>query len=203
MKKRHTRAPSAPRALPILCAAFALALLCAPAARAQSKEGGGPDPNAGVIFGKTIMFVVKAPEGWVLDGKSGASQGLAAVSYPEGSSWKDGAAVMYVNTACRCGAKSLEEFVEGDVKRFREGAPGLKVSDGPALKLEGGQKVLVKRFSGDENGNVESVAYVDEGDEFLLFVLTARTRKDFDASAEAFDRMVSSYRFVGRFVGKD
>jgi hypothetical protein len=197
MKKTRPRSPAT------LCAAVVLLALCSSAAHAQANKDDKPELNAGVIFGRDIMFVVKAPEGWVLDGESGARQGLAAVFYPKGSSWKDGAAVMYVNTACRCGVKSLEEFVEGDVKRFREGSPSLKVADGPALKPGGGQRVLVKRFSGDGNGNVESVAYVEEGEEFLLFVLTARTQKDFDASASAFDQLVSSYRFVGKFVSKD
>src|SRR6185295_8947918 len=53
--------------------------------------------DSGIIYGKNYSFALMAPKGWVLDTTSGRQQGLQAVFYPNGSSWKNGAAVMYAN----------------------------------------------------------------------------------------------------------
>src|SRR3712207_2954715 len=132
-----------PRALLTLGAALVLLALCAPAARAQENKDARKGSDGNILFVRDMMFAVKAPEGWVLEG---GRQGVTAVLYPKGSSWKESVVVMYVNAACVCGAKSLEEFVEGDVKKYREHSPDLKVSDGPALKLDGGPEIPVKHF---------------------------------------------------------
>jgi hypothetical protein len=189
------------RAFLTLSAALMLLTLCASAASAQAKKDDKKESDGTILFGRDIMFVVKAPEGWVIDSESGAKQGVTAMFYPEGSSWKESVVFMYVNAACRCGAKSLEEFIEGDVKKFREHSPELKVSDGPAMKLEGGQEIPLKHFSTDSR--VESVVYVGEGETILIFVLTSRTQKDYDASMSLLNKLVSSYRLVGTFPNKD
>lgn len=191
-----------PRALLTLGAALMLLTLCSSAASAQAKKDDRKEPDGTMLFGKDIIFVVKAPEGWVLDDEGGAKQGVTAIFNPKGSSsWKESAVFMYVNAVCRCGAKSLGEFIEGDVKKFREHSPELKVSDGPAMKLEGGQEVPVKLFN--IGSRVESVVYVEAGETVLIFVLTSRTQKDYDASMSAFSQFISSYRFVGQFQDKD
>lgn len=188
------------RALLTLSAALMLVTLCAPAALAQAKKDDKKEPDGTMLFGKDIVFVVKAPEGWVIDDEGSAKQGVTAILSPKGSSWKESVAFMYVNAVCRCGAKSLEEFIDGDVKKFREHSPELKVSDGPAMKLEGGQEVPVKHFS---TNRVESVVYVEAGETVLIFVLTSRAQKDHDASMSLFNQFVSSYKLVGTFPNKD
>lgn len=188
------------RALLTLSAALMLVTLCAPAALAQAKKDDKKEPDGTMLFGKDIVFVVKAPEGWVIDDEGSAKQGVTAILSPKGSSWKESVAFMYVNAVCRCGAKSLEEFIDGDVKKFREHSPELKVSDGPAMKLEGGQEVPVKHFS---TNRVESVVYVEAGETVLIFVLTSRAQKDHDASISLFNQFVSSYKLVGTFPNKD
>ncbi len=174
--------------------AVCLVLLCCLAARAQDARPDARDGHPGIVYGKDHVFVVKAPEGWVLDNESGVGQGLRAVFYPVGSSWKEGRAVMYVNTAAKPG--TLENFVEGDVAEFRKNAPGLKVTDDAAPPVEGRQRVVVKRFKDDRYGNHEAVAYVEESKVVVMFVLTARTKGDFESALPAFRKLVSSYRFI-------
>lgn len=195
MKTTHARA------FLTLGAALVLLTLCASAARAQAKKDDKKEPDGTLLFGRDIMFSVRAPEGWVIDSESSAKQGVTAFFYPKGSSWNESVVFMYVNAVCRCGSKSLEEFIDGDLKKFREHSPELKVSDGPAMKLEGGQEVPVKHFN--TGSRVESVVYVGEGETVLIFVLTSRTQKDHDASMSLFNRLLSSYRLLGTFPNKD
>src|ERR1044072_256477 len=174
--------------------ALCLLVLCCVAAHAQEAKGDAPDKQTGLVYGKDHVFAVTAPEGWVLDNKSGVEQGIHAVFYPVGSNWRDSKAVMYVNTAAK--SDTLEKFIEGDVAGFRKDSPGLKVTDDEPLTVAGKERVIVKRFSDDQYGNHEAVAYVEESKVVVIIVFTARTKKDFEAALPAFRKLVSSYRFI-------
>ncbi|MBV9924096.1 MAG: hypothetical protein JOZ96_03580 [Acidobacteria bacterium] len=176
--------------------AACLLLLCGLGAHAQDAKPKAPEANAGIVYGKDHAFAIKAPDGWVLDNQSGVPNGLHAVFYPEGSSWKESKAVMYANGAGKADDDTLEKFVERDVDGFRKHSPGLKVADDEAPPLNGKEKVLVKRFSGDRAGSHEAVAYVEESKVVVIIVLHARTQKDFDDALPAFRKLVSTYRFI-------
>ena len=50
--------------------------------------------DCGVIYGENHSFKLIAPSGWVLDNKSGVSQGIHAVFYKKGESWANAETVM-------------------------------------------------------------------------------------------------------------
>lgn len=179
-----------------LSSAVCLLLLCCLGASAQDAKPDARDANAGIVYGKDHAFAIKAPDGWVLDNQSGVRHGLHAVFYPVGGSWKESKAVMYVRAAGKADDDTLERFVERDVAGFREHSPGLKVEEAEALPVGGGEKVIVKRFSGDRGGAYEAVAYVEESKVVVILVLHALTPKDFDDALPAFRKLVSSYRFL-------
>src|SRR5271154_2921019 len=82
----------------------------------------GDDMNSGLVYGKNHAFWVVAPKGWVLDNQAGVDQGLYAVFYPKGSSWKKSPVVMYANTTFK-GVKGHETFqkvIEEDVAQYRD-----------------------------------------------------------------------------------
>src|SRR6266851_2782414 len=105
---------------------FALAFFCGVAS--------GQD-DSGIIFGKNYSFTLTAPKGWVLDNTSGRSQGLQAVFYPKGSSWKTGAAVMYANVYQKSDPtkESLQTIIANDVTQFKKDSSDLKVVDADAI----------------------------------------------------------------------
>src|SRR4030088_993829 len=93
--------------------AFVLLLVLCSISQAQQNTQKPADNNSGIIYGQDHVFVLTAPKGWVLDNKSGVSQGLQAVFYPEGSSWKSGTVVMYANAYHKRNAteETLEKVV--------------------------------------------------------------------------------------------
>jgi len=176
----------------------ALVLLCS-AAYAQD--------DSGIIYGKNYSFALTAPKGWVLDTNSGRQQGLQAVFYPKGSSWKNGAAVMYANVYQKNDPtkESAQTVIANDVADFKKDSPSLKVVDADSMPTRTDarskdKKATVKYFTGDRNGNSEAVAYVDEGNLVVMLVLNARSQKDFEDSLPAFKEFVGSYFFFGAAV---
>ena len=156
-------------------------------------------PNAGIVYGQDHSFIISAPKGWVLDNQSGQSDGLQAVFYREGQTWSGASAVLYANVALKSdeATSTLEKTIAFDVARFKEKNPTLSVKDGPRLKTQEGHIPVVKDFGGDRFGNFERIAYLDESKVVVFLVLSARTKKEFEASLKAFAELVATYNFLG------
>jgi len=52
----------------------------------------------GIVYGSDYAFGLTAPKGWMLDNESGVSQGMHAVFYPKGGSWKGSTIVAYASS---------------------------------------------------------------------------------------------------------
>jgi hypothetical protein len=163
--------------------------------------------DSGIIYGKNYSFALTAPKGWVLDTTNGRQQGLQAVFYPKGSSWKNGSAVMYANVYQKTDAskQSLQTVIANDVTEFKKGSASLKVVDAEAIPTRTDarskdKEATVKYFTGDGTGNSEAVAYIDEGTLVVMLVFSARSQKDFEASLPAFKEFVGSYFFLAPAV---
>jgi hypothetical protein len=181
----------------ILLAAI-LALASFGAAAQSGKQDGGGGADSGILYGPDYSFVVKAPKGWVLDNRSAKSQGLDAVFYPEGSSWKESEVVMYVGIGRKMGEKdTLEGVVSRDLADFKKAAPGLKVVDGQALTLaHGKEKVVVKYLVEAERATHEAVAYIEESKVVVMLVLSSKSKERFESSLPAFKELAASYLFL-------
>jgi hypothetical protein len=166
---------------------------------AQSSQSS--EEGTGIIYGSDHAFMVTAPSGWVIDNKNGVSQGLWAVFYPVGSSWKDSNVVMYINTASKAGNPTLEGLIAFDLEQQRNESPGIHIISGEPLVLEDGTKVTVNQFSGDRWGNYESVAYIEAPTVWVMIVLTSRNESAYKAALPAFNSLVKTYKFLTTKVG--
>jgi hypothetical protein len=176
----------------VVCLAQIVAMFtCAMTGAGQVLEG------AGIVYGSDHAFAIVAPTGWVLDNGAGRNEGLPVVFYPDGQSWRTSETVMYANTASKSakGQETLEELMAYDVAQFRKRAPGLSVTVLPDIKAKE-ITATVRRFEGDEHGNFEAVAYIDEKQTIIMLVLSARTKEGFDRSYTAFEKLVGSYQFL-------
>jgi hypothetical protein len=176
--------------LTILLCAVLVATTCAAAPAEEAKESIG-----GIVYGEDHAFVVDAPEGWVLDNKSGVGQGLYAVFYPKGESWENATAVMYVNTAKREESDTVATLIEYDTAQFKRGNPDVSVEKAARITTSDDKEAEVRYFTGDQWGNSEAVAYIEEETIFVLIVLTSRTKEAFESAKPAFGDLVKSYSF--------
>lgn len=153
--------------------------------------------ESGIVYGTDHSFFITAPDGWVLDTDSGASQGLHAVFYREGETWARAGAVMYVNAASKRvdGQRTLKELMDYDIGQFRKKSPALRVASAPPAMAHG-HKAEILTFEGDQFGNYEAVAYIDEEFTVVMLVLTSRTKGEYDRAYPDFEKLVASYQFL-------
>ena len=148
--------------------------------------------SGGIVYGGELAVAVIAPDGWVLDNKSGVSQGTHAVLYPRGSSWKDAPEVMYVNTGQIEPGGSIFTVIAEDVEKFKKKFPQANIEMLEAIATKSGAQAQVRAFSGGGYLNFEAIAYARLGNDVALYVLTCRDKSGYDRTIGLFRDMVST-----------
>ena len=157
--------------------------------------------NTGIIYGKNHSFKLTAPSEWILDNKSGVSQGIHAVFYKKGFTWSNAETVMYANTSPLKIPKqeTLSELMKYDADRFRENYPGINITNGKEIKINDKTVAIVKRFGSKSYGNYEAIAYIDEGKTGIMIVMSSRTEFGIERDYEKFVELVKSYDFIADY----
>ena len=176
-----------------------LFLLCVAASGLCQKAAEGSDGT--ILLGQGYSFILKEPNGWVIDGPAARSQGLGAVLYREGSSWKGAAVVMYARVIYKDETQpTVEKVISDDVSDFLKQSRESKVSESVALATRDRKKAFVKDFYDAANKNYESVAFIDEAKVVVILALSSRDKDEFEKSLPAFQQLVGSYFFVKELV---
>jgi hypothetical protein len=151
-----------------------------------------------VIEGDNHLFMVSAPDGWVLDDTAGMGSRIRCVFYRKGEKWATASTVMYVNPLHGFGAKlrSVSSLMAEDEKAFKQNTPKGKVTEGGTIQTMGKKTAVVRYFSTDGGPAHEAVAYVPESDLVMLLVLSSKTPAGFHGALAAYKEMVTSYAWV-------
>lgn len=171
-------------------------------ARPDSTRSNAPPPpgKAALVFGNHHALTLRAPDAWVLDTRSGRTQGLQAVFYPQGERWANSPAVMYCQVVGREGdIKGVGDMIEYDQARFRNSSPTAVVLEGTAIPVTAGKNtrnIPTRQFTGGAKGTLEQVAYIEEGKVIVMIVLSCRNPESFEKSMPAFRQLVTSYTFL-------
>jgi hypothetical protein len=135
-------------------------------------------------------------EGWQHDRQSSIHYNFNALA-PTGKLFTDSEAVIYANAVYRPrgpNEKTLASFIESDISQFREDTPGLVVDEEKPLMTGDGQQVLVFRLKPSQTGQWERVAYFEEGDYYMVFVLSSRSERGLSSASPAYEILLLRYR---------
>jgi hypothetical protein len=134
--------------------------------------------------------------GWHHDRDSSLVYGANAMA-PDGLTFSDAETVMYARAEYKPGmpeTKSVEMVIANDRKRFLETNPGIAISEVSPLTTADGQKLRSFAFFPKEKGNWERVSYGEEGDFFVIFVLSSRTKAGYDKELHAYEQLIGRYK---------
>jgi hypothetical protein len=136
------------------------------------------------------------PAGWQHDRDHSLHYNFNALA-PDGKSFADAEAVMYANAVYRPRvpeSKTLEQFIRHDHENFTKSNPGLKIASATALKTADGKTARSWSLSPQGAGQWEQVAYLEQGEYYIVFVVSSRTQAGLRASMPAFEQLISGYR---------
>jgi hypothetical protein len=136
------------------------------------------------------------PKGWVHDRTYSAHYNVNAVC-EEGKSFKDAEVVMYANAVFKPRVpqhKTLEEFIAGDLASFRTKHQGLVIKQSSDLKTSDGKQVVSWTLDPSGSGQWERTAYLEEGDFYIVFVISSRSQAGRDSQMQTFEQWIASYK---------
>ena len=138
---------------------------------------------------------LKIPDGWFHEHRDSLAYGFNALA-PLNASFANAETVMYARALYkpREEAKTLEELIARDRADFVGKNPGLEVTELEPLANADGKKMRVFSFTPPKTGNWERVAYGEEGDFFLVFVMSSRSASGRAAAVPDFEKLVREYR---------
>ena len=136
------------------------------------------------------------PPGWQQDRHNSFVYGVNALS-PTGQEFEDAEAVIYAKALYKPRVPqyhTLAELIEGDRRDFEQKLPGVRVEESDAAVTADGQRLRSFVFVPRDEGSWERVAYGEEGDYYLVFTLSARTRPAYESALDAFGKTLRAYR---------
>lgn len=147
--------------------------------------------------GLHFMWYPKLPEvkGWHSDQEATNHYKVNAMA-PNGETFKHSPAVIYAK-ACykpKVDEKTLAAFITADKKAFRSQEPGIQISELPSIETRSRLSMRCVEFVPKKNGNWERVAYFEEGDFYVVFTLSSRSKSSFDRSLPTYLQLLKGYR---------
>jgi hypothetical protein len=139
--------------------------------------------------------------GWHSDQAVNYSTGEngANVLIPDGSSFADADTIMYASATFKPRyekdnpkSKSLAAFIADDEAHFRE--EGRNIAQAAPLTTKNGQTLRSLTFILPKGAQWERVSYGEEGEYYLLFVISSRTESGFRKNQDAYEHLVEQYR---------
>lgn len=134
--------------------------------------------------------------GWHQDREHSFQYGANALA-PDGYTFQNSETVMYVRAIFKPREPqltSVESLIEHDKKDFEKNVPGISIQETAELLTADGQKLKSFTFFPTIAGNWERVSYGEEGDFYLLFTISSRSKSGFDAAISSYEKLVSDYR---------
>jgi hypothetical protein len=129
-----------------------------------------------------------------MDTETAKSEGLQAVFYPDGSSWKNSVTVMYARVIYKDQAQStIDKVISYDVSDFLKLSKESTVSDSPGLETRDKSKSISKVFYDGANKNYETVTFIDDTKVVVILALSSRQKAEYDKALPAFKHLVGSY----------
>jgi hypothetical protein len=89
---------------------------------------------------------------------------------------------------------SLEMLIKDDKEEFLSRDPNIIISEVEPLKTGDGQTLRSFTFFPKEKGNWEQVSYGEEGDFYLIFTVSSRTKEGFAKVIKDYRQFITQYK---------
>jgi hypothetical protein len=151
--------------------------------------------RGGIVYGPKAAFNIAAPDGWVLDNRAGAEQGLPCVLYPKGESWADARIVIYAKIA-GTQFEDAETFVAFAIREMEKqhGKPKEKIANG---RTKDGHAWFINEYPATAiYSQWERVAYVQLPKAVAYIVLSSRDESSYRKDADALQKVLGTFVYL-------
>lgn len=148
----------------------------------------------------SIQFVwwpkIAPPSGWVQDRGSSEHYGMNAITQV-GKSFNDADTILYARAEYKPqvpDVKSLAQYIARDREGALSQVPDLKIASGRRIVTKEGVTLTTLTFAPASAGNWERMAFMEEGDFFFTFAISARTATGYQKHQQVFEKWIAAYK---------
>lgn len=168
-------------------------LFVAPTAEADIEKIAIPSEK-----GMSFYWWPKLPNiaGWHQDRDYSFHYSVNALA-PDNATFANAETVMYAKAIFKPRVpeiKSLEMLIARDKKDFLENVPEVEVHEVKSLVTADGKQFRSFVFLPKGSGNWERVTYGEEGEFFLIFTLSSRSKSGYDATESTYEKLIGLYK---------
>jgi hypothetical protein len=119
------------------------------------------------------------------------------VQVPDGLTFSNAESVIYAKAAYKPRipeTTSLEILIKDDKEEFLKHDPSIAIAKVPPLKTMGGKALESYTFFPKVKGNWEQVSYGEEGDFYLIFTISSRSREGFLSALPVYEQYIARYK---------
>lgn len=154
------------------------------------------DCDQGICF--AWWPIIHELSGWHQDKEASLNYGFNAI-VQDGLQFTDAEVVMYVIAPYKPRIpedKTLTEHIENDRKSFLEDIPDLQIVETESVLTKDGQRLRSFLFLPRTRGQWERVSYGEEGDFYISFVVSSRTKNGMDETMKDYLRLIGQYQAI-------
>ena len=119
------------------------------------------------------------------------------IQVPDGFTFSNAETVIYAKAEYKPRipkTSSLDDFIQDDEEDFLKSDPSIAITKVPPLKTKDGKAFASYTFFPKGNGNWEQVSYGEEGDFYLIFTISSRSRAGFLDSLPIYEKYIARYK---------
>jgi len=137
-----------------------------------------------------------AVDGWHHDREHSLYYSFNAQA-PIGETFSNAKTVIYANAPYKPRmpeVKNLQQFIEEDQLNFTHDFPGVEIREVNSLATGDGQKLRSFTYSPAKTGSWEQVTYGEEGEFYLVFTVSSRTKAGLAQSIADYKEFIRKYK---------
>lgn len=151
-----------------------------------------------VVYGDKHIFTVETPIDWINDKEFAQKIGLVCFFYPKMEINEQHLNYCYaIGYDKETSSATLEEFINGDIKKFKIKYPALTFEKIKVDITGGMRNGILYSFSNLTDRYREEVLYSETDDSFIIFSFSAKTEKNYEDNKPVFDELISSFKYRG------
>ena len=154
---------------------------------------------AGIIYGPKAAFKIDAPSGWILDNKSGLSNGLHCVLYLNKYSWKDSPVVMYAKIAST-EFENVDTFIVFAIKSYLKQDSNFIYNKYATKKINEKDSAIIYDYYGGPYYNFERVAYIQVPKAVCYIVFSSINKESFDSYSNDLLNVVKTFIYKPEYI---
>lgn len=134
--------------------------------------------------------------GWHHDEKASYHHKVNAMA-PDGFTFSNAETVIYAKALYKPRTpetKTLDMLITDDQADFLQSDSSLIITETTPLTTGDGKKLRSFTFFPGESGNWEKVTYAEEGDYYLVFTISSRTKEGYQKSLPHYEQLIWHYK---------